>query len=162
MSRRPAPLLLAAALALAAVAPGCASAGHQATTTTTTAPVTAPPTTAPPTTVRPKPSRAARGFPTSDEAVNTFMDDWLHNRKADLYQIADAAAVVGVYQSPNGPPSQDRGCEEPSIPGDTLAGCNFLMAGEQGILQVSTEQRPIGWVVIEAVYQPCTTESPCV
>ncbi|HEY7939493.1 MAG TPA: hypothetical protein VID05_06645 [Acidimicrobiales bacterium] len=146
---------LAGALALpaAALLAGCGSSGGATAPSTTRVAVT---------TTVPKPvttlaARAVRGFPTPDDATNEFMDDWQHDRKAAMSQIADRSAVVGVYQTPPGP-FDSRGCEEPSNPAITTAGCVFQVAGG-GLLQVSAEKRAIGWVVSDAMYQPLSSET---
>ena len=145
---------LGLALPAAVLLAGCGSSGGTATTTTTRVAAT---------TTVPKPvttlaAKAVRGFPTPDDATNTFMDDWQHDRKVAMSQIADRSAVVGVYQTPPGP-YDSRGCEEPSNPAITTAGCVFQVAGG-GLLQVSAEKRSIGWVVSDAMYQPLGSDTP--
>jgi hypothetical protein len=143
--------LVVAVSALAA----CSSSGHGAATDTTAPNAVTTTARKPATTL---PARAVRGFPTPDDVTTAFMDDWQNDRKAAMSQIADRSAVVGVYQTPSGP-VDNRGCEEPSNPAITTAGCVYQVAGG-GLLQISAERRAIGWVVADAMYEPLSSDTP--
>lgn len=131
-----------------ALATGCGSASKSASPTTTTpATTTAPATTAAPTTT--VPAKATVGFPSSDAAAAHLVDAWMAHDRVSAAQGADQAAVDGIFATPDAS-MFNRGCALPT--GLPEGGCIYRTP--TGLVQINTEQRPIGWVVVSAIYEP--------
>ena len=103
---------------------------------------------------------AARGFPTPDDATNTFMDDWQHDRKAAMSRIADRARVVGVYQHAVGPATDSRGCEEPSNPAITTAGCVVPGGRRAACCRSVPRGGPSAGSCPRPIYEPLSSDTP--
>ena len=139
-------LALGAALGLAACGGSTSEAnpttsGRHSTTTAAQAPSTAPTTTLPAT--------ASVGFPSIDEAAGHLVSAWEAHDRVAASRGADAVAVEGIFATPDSS-MWNRGCSvDPTLP---EGGC--IYATETGLVQVNTEKRPIGWVVVTATYEP--------
>jgi hypothetical protein len=144
--------VVAIGLALGAVVglSGCGGASSSANPTTTRRQVTttaAPATTLAPTTTLP--SVATVGFPSTYDAANHLVSAWEAHDRAAAAQGADAAAVAGIFATPD-PSMGNRGCSTD----DTLPEGGCIYATATGLVQINTEKRPIGWVVATATYEP--------
>ncbi len=136
-------LVLAAVLSLLA---GCGT-SSDASDATSTAPSTVPTTTLPPTTT--EPPRATGGAPTSAQAAADLVAAWENDDPDGAAHIADALAVMGIFAVPDDA-MWIRGCTtDDSIP---EGGCVYR--AESGLIQINTEKRAQGWVVVSAVYDP--------
>lgn len=147
--RRHRTFVVASALTLAVAVSGCGGSTSKSTSPTTTLPPvttsTVAPTTAAPTTTLP--AKATVGFPSSYEAANHLVDAWNAHDRAAAAQGADAEAVTGIFATPD-PEMSARGCTTD----DTLPEGGCIFRTQNGLVQVNTEKRSIGWVVVSATY----------
>lgn len=153
--RRTTPLpatVVAVGLALGAAVglSGCGGTSSSANPTTTLRQVTttaAPTTSAAPTTTLPP--VATVGFPTKYDAADHLVNVWMAHDRAAAAQGADAAAVTGIFATPDAS-MWNRGCSTD----DTLPEGGCIYATATGLVQINTEKRAIGWVVTTATYEP--------